>query len=406
MTVTPESVGLSTSGLERVDGFLQGLIDAGELAGAVTLVARHGTVVHRAVMGVDDTKSGKPLGLDTIFRIFSMTKPVTGVAMGILYDRGLWRPDDPIAKHLPELADRAVLAGFDDRGTPLLVAADHQQTMGELMTHTAGFGYGTDRTDPADALWARAKLLDSRSLDDFVARLAGLPLQFQPGSRWKYSLSMDVQGAIIERLSGQTLGDFMQQHIFGPLGMVDTAFFTPRAKLKRRAKIYYTGGKYRLRAIRNPLYKDVEKPPRLPLGGAGLVSTIGDYARFAQLLLNRGDWEGARIVSEEAVTLQTSNHLDESLLDPPFTAGHMRFRPGYGYGWNGAVFYDPELADLPVGRGTYQWDGAAGTWFWVDPENDLLFVGMVQLLSYSAPDIQEPTQRLLADAILDRKDAP
>jgi CubicO group peptidase (beta-lactamase class C family) len=402
MIATPESVGLSTPGLERVDAFVQGLIDAGELAGAVTLVARHGEVVRTTVMGVDDTKTGKPLSADTIFRIFSMTKPVTGVAMGILYDRGLWTPDDPIARHLPELADRRVFAGLKGR-TPGLVDADHQPTMGELMTHTAGFGYGTDRTDPVDALYAKAKLLKSRSLDDFVGRLARLPLQYQPGSRWKYSVSMDIQGAIIERLSGQTLGDFMEEHIFGPLGMVDTAFFTPRAKLERRAKIYYTGGKYRLRAIRNPLYKDVESPPRLPMGGAGLVSTIGDYARFAQLLLNRGEWHGARIVSEEALALQMSNQIDVALLDPPFTAGHMRFRPGYGYGWDGAVFYDPVLADLPVGRGTYQWDGAAGTWFWVDPENDLLFVGMVQLLSYTAPAIQEPTQRLFADAILDRR---
>ncbi|MFJ1761282.1 serine hydrolase domain-containing protein [Amycolatopsis sp. NPDC088138] len=400
--MTPEDVNLSSAGLDRADAAVRQKIDDGVIAGAVTLVARHGEIVRTTAMGLDRRFPRKPLRTDTIFRIFSMTKPVTGLAMGILADRGLWKPDDPIADHLPELRDLRVATGFDDHGRPVLADPEHPPTMRELLTHTAGFGYGWDKTDPLTRLYRAEKPFRAANLDDFVARLSRLPLAYQPGTSWRYSLSMDLQGAIIERLGGQSLPDFFHEHIFAPLGMADTAFHTPPGKRRRRAALHYTGGPFRLLPIRNPLYRDPTAPPEAAWGGMGLVSTIGDYAKFAQLLLNRGEWHGRQLVSAEAVTAQMTNQLPEALLEKGFHAGHMDLRPGFGYGYDGAVFHDPALAGSPVGRGTYQWDGAAGTWFWVDPEHDLLYVGMIQLLSYQAPPLQKITQALLADALLDR----
>ncbi|GAB3569045.1 serine hydrolase domain-containing protein [Amycolatopsis endophytica] len=400
-TATPEEAGLSSEGLDRVDAAVRRKIDDGVIAGAVTLVARHGRIVRTRATGLARRFPREPSRTDTIFRVFSMTKPVTGLAMGILADRGLWKPDDAVADHLPELRNLRVATGFDDRGRPVLADPDHPPTLRELLTHTAGFTYGTDRADPLTPLYRREKPLRARNLDDLVARAGRLPLAFQPGTSWRYSIAMDLQGAIIERLSGQSLPDFFRQHIFEPLGMTDTAFHTPPAKQRRRATLHYTGGPFRLLPVPNPVFGDSSRPPEAAFGGMGLVSTVGDYARFAQLLLNRGDWHGRRIVSAEAVTAQMTNQLPEDLLARGFRAGHMYLRPGFGYGYNGAVFHDPALAGAPVGRGTYQWDGAAGTWFWVDPEHDLLYVGMIQLLSYTAPPLQKMTQALLHDALLD-----
>jgi CubicO group peptidase (beta-lactamase class C family) len=225
-------------------------------------------------------------------------------------------------------------------------------------------------------------------------------LIYQPGSKWVYSLSMDVQGAIIERLSGQTLSDFMRTRMFEPLGMVDTAFHTPPEKKARKATLYRQSKKSGLVPVANPMIPEYESPPGMAMGGGGLVSTIYDYARFAQMLLNGGELAGKRILSAEAVKQQTSNHLSEALINGGFGVGRQQIRPGFGYGYDGAVFMDPKLAGIPVGKGTYQWDGAAGTWFWVDPENDLLFVGMIQWLSEMPISIQAMTQTLMADAIV------
>lgn len=188
---------------------------------------------------------------------------------------------------------------------------------------------------------------------------------------------MDVQGAIVERLSGQTLPAFMEERIFAPLGMADTAFHVPPQKRERLATLYLKAGDAPLTAIVNPLGPEPDVVPAMAMGGGGLFSTVTDYARYAQMLLDGGMFEGRRIVSVEGVRAQMTNHLPDELLERRFVAGHQRFRPGFGYGYNGVVVTDPELADLPVGRGTYHWDGAAGTWFWVDPEHDLLFVGMI-----------------------------
>lgn len=394
----PESVGLSSDALAAIDATIQVQIDTGMIPGAVTLVARRGKIVHFSALGQKDIASGAACEIDDVYRIFSMTKPITGTAMMILHDAGLWSPEDAIAKHLPELSNLKVLS---ENGT--LITPDHRPSMGELMTHRAGFAYGIpigEPTDRAEALYRNAKILEAADLNDMVARLATLPLAYQPGSRWRYSLSMDVQGAIIERLSGQSLSDFMRTRIFEPLGMVDTAFFIASAKKHRLATLYLKTGEAPLIPITNPLQPDSESEPKLAMGGGGLFSTARDYARYAQMLLNGGELEGNRIVSARGVHEQMTNRIPDEMLETRFVAGHHKFRPGFGYGYNGVVFTDPGLAGVPVGKGTYHWDGAAGTWFWVDPENDLLFVGMTQFLSYAAPPLQATSQTLMGKAFL------
>jgi len=271
----------------------------------------------------------------------------------------------------------------------------------ELLTHTAGFSYGFDPANPVDALYREADIWRSGDLAEFARRLAGLPLAYQPGTEWRYSLSMDLQGAIIERLSGQSLPAFMHERMFSPLGMTDTAFHTPPGKRRRLATLYRKSKSRGLAPADNTIQPDYDTPPALAAGGAGLISTAADYARFAQMLLNRGELGGVRILSEAAVRLQTSNHLSDAILGGGYGVGTQRIRPGFGHGFDGAVFTDPQAAGLPVGEGTYQWDGAAGTWFWVDPVNDLLYVGMIQLFSDTAPPLQAMTQKLMADAIID-----
>lgn len=387
----PEEFGLSPEGLARTDAALQGLIEAGELAGAVTLVARGGRLAHVNAMGAASLATGEALKSDAIFRIFSMTKPVTAVAMMILHDEGRWQPEDPIARHLPALADLKLVSGD---------APSRQPTVLDVLTHTAGFSYGFDPADPVDARYIKGHPLSARSAAEMVERLAALPLAFEPGSQWRYSIAMDVQGAMIEALSGQSLPDFMRTRIFEPLGMADTAFHIPPEKLHRLPALYEMGPEGKLREARSLFGRDHQAPPPFASGGGGLFSTAADYARFAQMLLNRGEWAGRRIVSSEALALMMTNHLSDELLGAGHGIGVQQIRPGYGYGFNGVVVHDPEAAGLSVGRGTYLWDGAAGTWFWVDPLNDLLFVGLIQRLAVAGmPMVQPMTQRLIAEAL-------
>jgi CubicO group peptidase (beta-lactamase class C family) len=370
-------------------------ISAKDIPGVSFLISHRGQVVHRADLGLKDLATGEPLAADTLFRIFSMTKPVTAVAMMILHEAGLWRPEDPIAKHLPELA---ILEG------PAGARLDHPPTLLELMTHTAGFGYGIGPGphDATDAAYLAAGLWQAESLSDFAGRLAKIPLATQPGAAWRYSLSMDLQGAIIERLTGESLPDFMRTRIFAPLGMTDTDFYVPGPKRARLAKLYHKYGVSDLTELTHPGFvRDPSAVPNLPSGGGGLFSTTHDYGRFAQMVLNRGELDGVRILAPGSVALMCANHLPGRILRAGVDAGFQKIGPGRGYGFNGAVFCDPAAAGSPVGQGTYQWDGAGGTWFWIDPENEIVFVGMIQrMLQEGMPHLQAMTQALVAEALI------
>ena len=382
-TVSPESVGFSSERLENLHRIIQGEIEDKQLAGAITILARHGKIVDYRVYGESDIDSHRPMAKDTIFRDYSMSKPVTGVAMMILFEQGKWLPNDPIAKYIPEFKNLKVFSGVDKQGKPILVEPDHPPTMRELMSHSAGFSYGSGTT-VVDAMYKDAKPLESASLQEMIDKLAKIPLNYQPGKGWSYSLSMDIEGYLVEKLSGQKLPDFMRDHIFTPLGMRDAGFFVPQEKRSRFATNYRLEDGKLVSTNAMALANNYTAPPTLASGGGGLVSTAEDYYRFAQMLGNDGELEGKRVLSPASIKLMGSNHLGQNLLTGEFGIGMHVMRPGFGYGYNCAVVYDPAEANLPVGKGTFFWDGAAGTWFWVDPTNDIVFVGMIQRLT--APD--------------------
>lgn len=400
---TPESVGLKPEGLENIDAYLRDFVDLGTLAGAVTLVARHGKTVHTSVMGKKDLESGEPLAMDTIFRVFSMTKPVTGVAMMILLDELLWSPDDPISKHLPEFEGVRVFDGLDADGQPKTVAPDSPPTMRELMTHTAGFSYGFNPEDPLDKLYIDAKVWQSASLADFIRKLAGIPLAYQPGTKWVYSLSMDVQAAIIERLSGQSAPDFYRTRIFEPLGMTDTSFGTPTEKLDRLAALYAydaaTG-----RAVRDDeRAKTARSRPRFLSGGGGLVSSAADYNRFSQMLLREGELEGVRLLGPRTVRYMTENHLPggvdlEEIGQKSFS--ETRYN-GVGFGLGFSVVVNPAKHKVLSSLGEFAWGGAASTAFWVDPKEELTVLFFTQLMPSSSNHIRPELKQLVYQSIVD-----
>ncbi len=382
--VKPESVGFSAERLERLHAAIQSEVDKKQLAGAVTLLARHGKIVDYRTYGMRDMAAGTPITKDTIFRDYSMTKPITGVAMMILYEEGKWSPTDPISKYIPEFAHLKVFAGFDAGGKMILAEPNHPPTMRELMTHSAGFSYGSADT-PVDKMWGDMKVRQANTLQEMIERLAQIPLLYQPGTRWVYSTSMDIQGYIVEKLTGQSLPDFMRDQIFNPLGMKDAGFYVPADKRARFAAGYHEEkGALVAEPTENGQPTDYMTQPGAPQGGGGLVATIEDYYRFAQMMLNQGQLGGTRVLAPSSVKLMTSNHLHAQLLTGEFGIGQHIMRPGFGYGYNCAVVYDPAEANLSDGKGTFFWDGAAGTWFWVDPTNDLVFVGMIQ--RRSSPD--------------------
>ncbi|MGA7294858.1 MAG: serine hydrolase domain-containing protein [Terriglobales bacterium] len=379
--IKPEVVGFSSQRLERLHALIQQEIDQKQLAGAVTILARHGKIVDYRTYGKRDLTTGAPMTKDVIFRDYSMTKPVTGVAMMILYEEGKWLPADPIAKYIPEFAHLKVFKGVDSEGKMILADPEHAPTMRELMSHSAGFSYGSGHT-VVDAMYHDQKVMQSANLQEMIDKLATIPLNYEPGKAWVYSASMDVEGYIIEKLSGQTLPDFMRERIFLPLGIKDAGFYVAAEKRSRFATNYRDDaqGQLVMTDAGSPP-TDYTAEPTMPSGGGGLVSTAVDYYRFAQMLGNGGELEGTRILAPATVKLMTSNHLPANLLTGEFGIGQHIMRPGFGYGFNCAVVFDPPEANLPDGKGTFFWDGAAGTWFWVDPTNDIIFVAMIQRMT-------------------------
>jgi CubicO group peptidase (beta-lactamase class C family) len=401
----PEALGFSSERLGRLHAAIQQLVDQKQLAGVVTLLARHGKVAEERTYGVKDLASGAPMTKDTIFRIYSMTKPVTGVAMMMLYEEGKWRPADPVSKFIPEFSHLKVFKGNDSNGNMILEDPVHPPTMQELMTHTAGFTYGIFGKTTVDKMYGDAKVLHAQgeSLQDMINKLVKIPLLFQPGSRWVYSVAMDIQGYIIEKLSGQSLPDFEQQRIFGPLGMRDTGFFVPAGKRNRFATLYAgnDAGELELFPKDQKALSDYATEPTQPSGGGGLVSTAEDYLRFAQMLLDGGELDGVRILAPGTVQLMTANHLAPSLMVGDFATGGDVTRPGAGWGYDCAVYSDPSLANEVVGKGTFFWEGAADTWFWVDPTNDLIFVGMTQrMLDPQRPNLHALTHPTVYQALV------
>ena len=397
----PESVGFSAERLARLDGSMRALVDSKKVAGMVTVLARHGKVVEEKTYGYADVAGQKPMQKDTIVRIYSMTKPITGIAMMMLYEEGKWKPSDPIARFIPEFRDLKVYSGVDKDGQPTLDKPGHAPTMGELMSHTAGFTYGFFGSTPVDKMYQGADLLNAPNLQEFINRVAKLPLLYQPGEGWVYSVSVDIQGYLVEKLSGKPFAEFLRERIFAPLGMKDTGFYVPAEKLNRVASIYQSDAT----PGANPMPKDpgISQPPGLPSGGGGLYSTAGDYLRFAQMVLNGGELNGVRLVAPSTIELMRSNHVsDEVKSARKFGIGLYQMQPGLGFGFDFAILEEPLKLGSTAGKGTFLWDGVAGTWFWIDPANDVVFVGIIQrwLMAPGAPDVENLSRALTYQALV------
>jgi len=388
----PEDVGMSSERLARLSAAMQKVVDDGRLAGITTMIARHGKTVHFETFGHQNLESKTPMAKDTIFRIYSMSKPITGVALMMLHEEGKFRLSDPVEKYIPEFHDMKVAAGEGADG-PILEDTTHPMTIRELMSHTAGLSYGIFSESQVDKMYRNAGVLASDStLKDMVGKLGKIPLRQQPGTRWHYSVATDVQGYLVEVLSGQPFDQFLEGRLFEPLGMKDTAFHVSPDRTKRFAQVYnyeedgslvaregFSGG-------RNYL-----EPAKFFSGGGGLVSTTTDYMRFCQMLLNGGELEGVRILSPLTVELMRSNHMPRAVPE---------MSPGTGFGLDFAVVLDPVEAGS-YSKGEYYWGGAAGTWFWIDPVEDLVFVGMIQQFGEKRPDLRPISKQLTYQAILE-----
>ncbi len=378
------TLGFTKTGLEALDARMKQSIADGDTAGMTIILIRHGQVADFKTFG--QATPDKPMALDSLFRIYSMSKPITGVAMMQLFEQGKWRLDDPISKFAPELAglkeltrdaDGKVVISAD--GQPVLAAPKRPATMRELMSHTAGFGYGLSGNDPVNKAFRDQGVLSSRDLDDMMKKVESIPLLYEPGSKWSYSVAVDVQGYLVQKLSGQKFGDYLKTHVTGPIGMADTSFFVTPDRRSRFTQVYHWDREQK-KLVMNEERTDrggFEDPERLESGGGGLVATTHDYARFCQMFLNGGEIAGRRILKAETVRLMTQNHIGDLTVNVDGTtsqggADTVRF------GLDFAVYVNPKAGDLPFGKGTYYWGGAAGTWFWIDPVNDLAFIGMIQ----------------------------
>jgi CubicO group peptidase (beta-lactamase class C family) len=387
---SPEALGFDSQRLAKLDAYMAKVVADGRVAGMSTLLARHGQVVSEKMYGVKSLATGAPLTRDTIFRLYSMSKPITGVAMMLLFEDGRWQLDDPITRFVPEFKALKVMSGADENGRWPIQDLQRPPTMRELMSHTAGFGYGLADQHPVDKLYREKGVLAANGLADMIKRTAEIPLMFQPGTKWSYSSAVDIQGYIVEKLSGQKFGTFLQQRIFTPLKMTDTAFYVSADKASRLAAVYAGNPKTgkieevtELFGGRMPTYLE---PPAMESGGGGLVGTLGDYARFAQMIANKGELDGVRLLSPASVEMMGTNMIPRSALVASNGNGVARFNEAVGFGLDFMVVNDPRAAGTLEGKGSMSWGGAAGTWFWVDPTNDVIFVGMIQRMGDTGGD--------------------
>ena len=386
----PESLGFDGQRLAKLDAYMSKAVADGRVAGMITLLARHGQIVSEKIYGAKRLDSNQPMTRDTIFRLYSMTKPITGVAMMILFEDGKWRLDDPVTRFVPEFKELKVFTGTDAEGHLTVEPMKRPPTMREVMSHSAGFGYGLGDQHPVDKLYREKGVLGAHGLADMIKRTAEIPLMYQPGTRWSYSSAVDIQGYIVEKITGQRFGEFLQQRIFAPLKMTDTAFYVPKEKATRLAAVYVGNQKtgkieeaLQLFGTNMPTYLE---PPLMESGGGGLVGTTADYARFAQMLVNKGELDGVRILSPASVEMMGTNMLPREVLSRNDGLPGARFNEAVGFGLDFQVVTDPRVAGTLEGKGTMSWGGAAGTWFWVDPANDVIFVGMIQRMGDTGGD--------------------
>jgi CubicO group peptidase (beta-lactamase class C family) len=384
--------GMSRERLERLDEHFHAYVDAGEIASVVTHISRHGQVVHQDAYGLADIEARRPMTEDTYFYIYSMTKPVTSVALLMLYEQGKFQLNEPIARYLPELANARVY----DRDAGRVVDAVRQPTIEDVFRHTAGYLYGSQGDTEFDRAYREANLLGS-NLAEFSQKLGQLPLGYQPGTRWVYSVSHDVQARLVEVLSGQPFDEFVRERILEPLGMTETVFGRPD-RLKDRFAVIYTESESGTLAPNGAL--DAPGSATRVLGGFSLSSTASDYARFAEMLVNDGELDGVRILSRKTVDLMASNHLPDGVTRGAAGGGTAG---GEGYGLGVRVVVDPAKAHNVTSVGVFGWSGAAGTHFFVDREEGLVGVFMIQKMGggTGGPRMSAEFETLVYQAIVD-----
>src|SRR6266571_7481346 len=365
----PADVGLSAAALERIAPALQAYVDAGRLPGLLAVVARHGKLAYVGTVGSLDVEHGRALRPDAVFRIYSMTKPITSTAIMQLHEHGKLRLDDPVSRYIPAFAGVKVYAG-GSAAQPVLRDPDRPVTVADLLTHTSGLTYGVFGTTPVDTIYRRAILFNPRwTIAQLVDSLARLPLAFSPGTKWSYSFATDVLGRVVEVVSGTTLDRYLDSALFRPLGMRMTVFHATQAMDGHIMPAYSRGADGKLHAMSPLLSPEFTAEGRLLSGGGGLLSTAGDYLRFAQMLLNGGELDGRRVLQRETVELMLQNHLPPSLIPITITPDWPPGHSGFGYG--GAVRVDSDSA-APGAAGSFRWAGSASTFLWIDPHADLI----------------------------------
>lgn len=366
-TARPETVGLSTERLGRLSEKLAERVAAGHIPGASAIIVRHDRVAYQEVFGVRDPVAGDAMQADSLFRIYSMTKAIVSVALMMLWEEGRFLLNEPVSKYIPAFADQKVLVERD--GKTELVPVHRPATVQDLLRHTSGLTYEFRGTGPVQKAYMDAKIYRrSQSNADQVEMLGKLPLAHQPGTAWEYSRSTDVVGRLVEILSGQSLGEFLDSRILKPLGMNESGFFVPAEKHGRLAQAFAKDPE----GNTDVSLLDVREKPRFESGGGGMVASTMDYARFLQMMLNSGELEGVRLLSRKTVELMTSDHLGSVTGAPDLLT------PGYGFGLGFSVRKVAGEAPMPGSIGQYYWGGAAGTTFWVDPAERLFAVLMIQ----------------------------
>ncbi|UCG25337.1 MAG: beta-lactamase family protein [Chloroflexota bacterium] len=393
----PETVGFSAERLTRINRLTNRYVNSGKLAGIVTCVARRDQIVHFEKAGCQDIKSRTPMELDTIFRVYSMTKPVTCTALMMLYEESLFNLRDRVSKYISAFEDVRVMA---EGG--VLVEPLRPITIQDLMRHTAGLSYGgyEESNSAVDKLYDEADLFNpGLTNQEITARIARLPLMFHPGEKWHYSMATDVAGHMAEILSGRPLADFMKDRIFDPLGMVDTAFFIEPDRLDRFATLYGKTPDDDLGILDEPATSEYSPPIVAHAGGHGLVSTAADYLRFAQCLLNKGQLEGVRLLGPKTVALMTGNHLPADLLPIAFEGTEPMLGMGYGLGFG--VMLDVAQTGHMGSAGDISWGGHAETYFWIDPQEELIAILMAQYMPSMTYPIRQEFRTAVYQALIE-----
>ena len=405
-TVDPQKVGLSSEQLARIESHLQRrYLDTGKVAGMLTLVARRGEVAYLDALGSMDLERGKPMLEDTIFRIYSMSKPITSVALMTLYEQGYFQLDDAVHKYIPEWRDLRVYAQGNHPNF-ITTPCERPMTIRDLMSHQSGLTYGFMERTNVDRAYRRLDVGGAAAggtLRAMIEKLAELPLEFSPGTRWNYSVSTDVLGYLVEVMSGKSFDEFLQDQIFGPLGMVDTGFTVAADKLDRFAANYSRGPDKAIRLEDDPETSVYAQPRTFLSGGGGLVSTAADYLRFCQMLLNGGTLDGARILGRKTIELMTLNHLpdNQDLATLGFGTFSETTYDGVGFGLGFSVAVDLAKAQIIGSGGEYAWGGAASTAFWIDPAEELIVIFMTQFMPSGTFNFRGQLKTLIYPAIQD-----